>query len=275
MKASSPFSAMHRQLPGLVRSHSGLLWSMIKREVVGRYKGSAMGLFWSFVNPILMLAVYTFVFSVVFQARWSTGTGSKTEFALVLFAGLILFNLFSECVTRAPLLIIGNVNYVKKVVFPVEILPLIVLGNALFHFAVSFGVWLLFYLMFFGLPPLTILLLPVLLVPFIVLVMGISWFLASLGVYVRDVAQVVGIGVMVLMYLSPIFYPISILPEGFQTAMHFSPLSFVIEQARDVMMFNKGINWPAYGLYCLVSLLVCWLGYSWFSFTKKGFADVV
>ena len=275
MNAKQNFWSAPSRVPALVLCHKGLLWSLVRREVVGRYKGSVMGLLWSFVNPMLMLAVYTFVFSVVFQARWSTGSDSKTEFALVLFAGLILFNLFAECITRAPSLITANVNYVKKVVFPVEILPLVVLGNALFHFAVSFGVWLLFYLVLFGVPALTLLWLPLVLLPFVVMVMGLSWFLASLGVYVRDVAQVVGIGVMVLMYMSPIFFPVSVLPAAFQPVIQLSPLSFVVEQARAVMIFGEGIYWPGYALYSLVALLVFWLGYSWFAFTKKGFADVI
>jgi lipopolysaccharide transport system permease protein len=127
----------------------GLVWSMIRREVVGRYRGSVMGLLWSFFNPVLMLAVYTFVFSVVFKARWVGGSDSKTEFALVLFAGLMVFNLFSECVNRAPSLIISNVNFVKKVIFPLEILPIVAFGSAAFHFFVSTVVWFVFYLIFF------------------------------------------------------------------------------------------------------------------------------
>lgn len=275
MNAPVSFWSAPLALPALLRRHAGLLGSLVRREVAGRYKGSVMGLLWSFVNPILMLAVYTFVFSVVFQARWSTGSESKTEFALVLFAGLMLFNLFAECITRAPALITANVNYVKKVVFPVEILPLVVLGNALFHFVVSFGVWLLFYLLLFGLPPLTLLWLPLVLLPFVVLIMGLSWFLASLGVYVRDVVQVVGIGVMVLMYLSPIFFPVSVLPAALQPIIQLSPLSFVVEQARAVMIFGEGIYWPGYALYSLVAVAVLWAGFGWFTFTKKGFADVV
>lgn len=275
MYASPSFLTLPRQLAALVAEHRGLLWSLIRREVTGRYKGSVMGLFWAFVNPILMLAVYTFVFSVVFNARWSGGGDSKTEFALVLFAGLMLYNLFAECLNRAPVLITGNVNYVKKVVFPLELLPLVIMGNALFHFAISFGVWLVFYLVFFGLPPLTIFWLPLLMLPFLLMVMGFSWFLASLGVYVRDVAQVVAIIILVLMYLSPIFYPVAILPEAFQAAMQLSPVTYVIEQARGVMIFGEVPSWLGFCAYSLISLLILWLGYYWFVVTKKGFADVL
>ena len=175
-----------------------------------------MGLLWSFFNPVLMLAVYTFVFSVVFKARWAGGSDSKTEFALVLFAGLLVFNLFAECVNRAPGLILSNVNYVKKVIFPLEILPVVALGSAGFHFLISLVVWSIFYLLFFGIPPATILLLPLILIPLVLITLGISWLLASLGVYLRDVSQIIGVVTTVLMFLSPIFYPIVALPEEYR-----------------------------------------------------------
>src|SRR5690349_10503962 len=178
-----------------------LIRAMVKREVVGRYKGSFLGIFWSFFNPVLMLAVYTFVFSVVFKARWSGGSDSKTEFALVLFAGLLVFNLFAECINRAPGVILANANYVKKVVFPLEILPWVGIGSALFHWLVSLSVWLVAYVIFFGVPHATVLLLPLIMLPLIFLVLGLSWALASLGVYLRDVSQFIGILTTILMFL--------------------------------------------------------------------------
>jgi lipopolysaccharide transport system permease protein len=234
-----------------------------------------MGMLWSFFNPILMLAVYTFVFSVVFKARWAGGTDSKTEFALVLFAGLMIFNLFSECVNRAPSLILGNANYVKKVVFPLEILLVVALGSAIFHFLISFLVWLLFYLVFFGIPPATILLLPVELLPFIFLILGIGWLLASLGVYLRDVTQVIGVTTTVLMFLSPIFYPLEALPEKYRSFLYVSPLTDVIEKSRDLMIWGKGLDWTGWILFLSVSIIVSWLGFAWFQKTRKGFADVL
>lgn len=146
-----------------------LINTLTKREILGRYRGSSFGLLWSFFNPILMLAVYTFVFSVVFNARWGAGSGgSKTEYALVLFAGLIVFNIFAEYASRAPDLVLSNVNYVKKVVFPLEILPWVILGAALFHGLVCLFVWLIFYCIFFGVPHLTVLYFPVVVFPLIV-----------------------------------------------------------------------------------------------------------
>lgn len=258
-----------------VKDNRALIAALIKREVVGRYRGSVMGLLWSFFNPVLMLAVYTFVFSVVFKARWADGSDSKTEFALVLFAGLLIFNLFSECVNRAPGLILLNVNYVKKVIFPLEILPIVALGSAAFHFAVSLVVWLIFYLVFFGIPAITILMLPLVLIPIIFITLGLSWLLASLGAYLRDVGQIISMVTTVLMFLSPIFYPIVALPEIYRPYMQLSPLTFVIEQARGLMIFGGSMDWASWGLWVTISLVIFWLGFAWFQKTRKGFADVL
>jgi lipopolysaccharide transport system permease protein len=252
-----------------------LIRSLVKREIIGRYRGSILGILWSFFNPVLMLAVYTFVFSVVFKARWNAGSDSRTEFALVLFAGLLVFNLFSECVTRAPALILSNANYVKKVVFPLEILPWVSLGSALFHTLVSLGVWLIFYGLFFGIPPVTALLIPIILLPLIAFTMGISWFLASLGVYLRDVSQIIGLLTTILMFLSPIFYPVSSLPEEYRGLFQLNPLTPTIEMARDVLIWGKAPDWSIYGISLAVATFVGFSGFAWFQKTRKGFADVL
>ncbi|PSV19657.1 ABC transporter permease [Photobacterium kishitanii] len=264
-----------KNLFSLVMTNKNLIYTLTKRDITSRYKGSAIGVLWSFITPIMMLAVYTFVFSVVFKAKWNIGSTSKTEFALVLFSGLIIFNVFSECISRAPGLIVGNANYVKKVVFPVEILAIICLLTSLFNFIISFSVWLLFYIIFFGIPHIEILLLPIVLLPFFILILGLSWFLSSLGVYVRDIIQVIGIIIMIMMYLSPIFYPISLIPEAYQKFMYLSPLTYVVEQSRDVMMWGQGINWHAWFIYTGLSCVTAYLGCVWFNITKKGFADVI
>jgi lipopolysaccharide transport system permease protein len=252
-----------------------LIYQMSKREIIGRYKGSTVGLLWSFLTPMMMLAVYTFVFSVVFKARWIGGSDSKTEFALVLFAGLIIFNLFAESASRAPSLIVSNVNYVKKVIFPLEILPVITLISALFNLLISLIVWLLFYLIFFGIPSAQLLLLPIVILPFILLTLGICWFLASLGVFFRDIAQFIGIAINILMYLSPIFFPVTALPVELRQFMLLSPLTSVIEQARNVMIWHRGLDWLAWGEYMGLSLVIAMLGFAWFQKTRKGFADVL
>jgi lipopolysaccharide transport system permease protein len=263
---------------GMARSlwrNRSLTKALIQREVIGRYRGSIMGIMWSFFNPVFMLVIYTFVFSVVFKSRWSGGTDSKTEFALVLFPGLIVFNLFAECFNRAPGLILSNVNYVKKVVFPLEIFPLVSLGSSLFHALISFIVWLLAYLMLFGIPHATILLLPLVILPLLLFILGLTWILASLGVFLRDVSQFISILTSVLMFMSPIFYPASSLPEKFRGYLLLNPLTPAIEMARDVLFWGKIPDMRLVLIYFIVSGAIASLGFAWFQKTRKGFADVL
>ena len=264
----------HEMIASLWRNRA-LALAMTKREVVGRYRGSILGIFWSFFHPLFMLSVYTFVFSVVFKARWGEGSGSKTEFALVLFAGLIVFNLFAECFTRAPGLILANVNYVKKVIFPLEILPWVTLGAALFHAFISLVVWIGAYCLFFGLPHPTILFFPFILIPLCFFIIGVSWALASLGVYLRDVSQIVGLLTTVLMFLSPIFYPITALPEAYRSLLMLNPLMPAIEQSRAVLFWGNSPDWILLGAYYAAMSCLAWLGFAWFQKTRKGFADVL
>lgn len=249
---------------------------MTKRDVVGRYRGSVMGLAWSFFNPILMLSVYTFVFRVVFKARWGGGIEeSKTEFAIILFAGIIVHSLFAECVNRAPSLILGNVNYVKKVIFPLEILPWVAMGSALFHTLVSVSVLLLFFFALNFYLNWTIIFIPLVFVPLILVTIGIAWFLASIGVYLRDVAQTIGIVTTVMLFLSPVFYPISALPPNLQNILLINPLTFIIEQTRDVLIWGRTPDFTGIAYYAAASLLIAWGGFYWFQRTRKGFADVL
>ncbi|MGC7846718.1 ABC transporter permease [Desulforudis sp. 1088] len=253
-----------------------LIWQMTRREVVGRYRGSVMGLAWSFFNPVLMLFVYTFVFSVVFKARWGVGgEESKADFALILFVGMIVHGLFAECINRAPGLIISNVNYVKKVVFPLEILPWVAMGSALFCSLVSVGVLLLAQLLINQSLPWTSLLFPLVLLPLVFAGMGFAWFLAALGVFVRDIGQVTGIFTMVLMFMSPVFYPISALPEKYQGLLQVNPLTLIIEESRKVLIFGSLPNWSSLGIAMIAGLAVAAVGFWWFQKTRKGFADVL
>jgi lipopolysaccharide transport system permease protein len=269
------FPVTPKEMVGSLWRNRELILASTKREVIGRYKGSFFGLFWSFFNPIFMLAIYTFVFSVVFNARWGSDTESKTEFALVLFAGLIVFNLFAECVSRAPTLILANPNYVKKVVFPLEILPFVTLLSALYHAFVSLAIWLVAYSALVDMPHITVLLLPVIVVPFAAFVMGVSWALASFGVFLRDVSQVVGVLVTCLMFLSPIFYPVSAIPERYQYLLHYNPLTTVIEVIRSILYWGNLPDFATVATYWLVTGFISWLGFAWFQKTRKGFADVL
>lgn len=253
-----------------------LIMQMTVREVIGRYRGSVMGLAWSFFNPVLMLAVYTFVFSVIFKARWGVGADeSKTQFALVLFVGMTIHGLFAEVLNRAPGLILGNVNYVKKIVFPLEILPVVSVGSALFHSLISLGVLLSAFWIFHGYLQWTALLFPLVIVPFIVLTLGLAWILASVGVYLRDVGQSIGLVTTVLAFLAPVFYPASALPDAFRPWLMANPLTFVIEQARETIIWGHLPDWPGLALYTTVAVGISGAGYAWFQKTRKGFPDVV
>lgn len=253
-----------------------LVWQLTKRDVVGRYRGSFFGLLWSFFNPILMLAVYTFVFGVVFKSRWGESGGSMAEFAIALFAGLTVYTIFSECINKAPHVILSNPNYVKKVVFPLEVLPWVNLGATLFHAAVSFAVLFVFYFAVHLTINWTFIFLPVVLLPLLVFTIGVSWFLASFGVYVRDVGQAVTILTMVLMFLSPIFYPLANIPESVRPfVIYLNPLTFIIEQTRDILIWGKMPNWSSLAIFYAGSVVVAWLGFVWFQITRRGFADVI
>jgi lipopolysaccharide transport system permease protein len=252
-----------------------LIFSLARRDVVGRYKGSMLGMFWSLLTPLFMLGIYTLVFSQIFKARWNTGTGSKTEFAIVLFAGLIVFNIFSECINRAPGLVLAHGNFVKKVVFPLEILPCVNLISGLFQATISICVLVVFELIVNGTAPLTTLLIPIVLFPLILFTLGASWWLAATGVYLRDIGQTIGIFMTALMFVSPIFFPVTALPERWQLIAKLNPLTFPIEQARQVLVWGTTIDWTEWAAYTGVSAFVAWAGFAWFQKTRKGFADVL
>jgi len=278
-QVANPHAPKPVSLSSLVRSllgHRQLILQMSKRDVIGRYRGSALGLAWSFFNPVVMLTVYTFVFAVVFKARWGMGgEENKGQFALVLFTGMLVHALFAEVVNRAPTLILGNTNYVKKVVFPLEILPVITMGAALFHTLVSLTVLVGAFLLLNGFLHWTVILAPLVLLPLIVLTLGFAWFLASLGVFLRDVGQTVGIITAVLLFMSPVFYPISAIPERIRPWLMANPLTFIIEQMREVVIWGRLPNWLGLGIYLLGAIVVAWAGYAWFQKTRKGFADVL
>lgn len=252
-----------------------LIWNMTRRDVIGRYRGSFLGMAWSFFNPLLMLAVYTFVFSLVFRARWDTGTDSRMEFALVLFIGMMTHGLLAECVNRSPGLITNNSFYVKKIVFPLEIQSWIIMCSALFHLLISLCVWSLIYILVNRTFNWTIVFLPVIYLPLVFFSLGFSWFLSSIGVFLRDVSQITGVFTTILLFLSPVFYPMSAIPEQYRMLIYLNPLTFIIEQARDVLMWGMLPDWPGLAVSFSGGILVAWLGFAWFQKTRRGFADVL
>ena len=272
--APHPASPIH-----LLRSlwhNRQLIRQMTWRDVIGRYKGSAMGLLWSFITPLLMLSVYSFVFIGIFKSRWGTDPNEhKGQFAIVLFTGMIVHALLSDVLNRAPSLILANVNYVKKVIFPLETLVVISTGAALFHALVSLVVLLAASIFLNGALPWTALYLPLILAPLVILALGLGWLLASLGVFVRDIGQSIGLVTTVMMFLSPVFYPITHLPEEYRIYLMANPISFIVLQTREVLIWGNTPDWYGLGIYTVIALSIACLGYAWFQKTRKGFADVL
>jgi len=254
----------------------GLLAQMTRREITRRYKGSLLGLAWSFFNPLLMLSIYTFFFAVVFKSKWGASVPeNKAAYAIILFAGLIMHSLMAECINTAPTIIVGNVSYVKRVVFPLEILPCVSLGSALFHALISLIALVATQLVFMHEVQWTLIYLPLVFVPLILEALGISWILASLGVYVRDVSQITGTIVTILLFLSPVFYPVTALPEAFRGWMSLNPMTFIIGNAREVIVFGHAPDMAELLFVSIYAGIFAVFGYWWFQKTKKGFADVL
>jgi len=253
-----------------------LWWRLTEREVLGRYRGSLLGIGWSFITPMAMLAVYTFVFSQVFKARWGgLEQAGSLGFAVNLFAGLIVFNLFSECVSRAPGLVTSNPNYVKKVVFPLEVLGCVAVGNASFHGLTSLLILLVFELIAFRHLPFTLLWLPLIWLPLILGSLACTWFLSAAGVFLRDIGQLIGVALNMLMFLSPIFFPLSALPAKWQPLLQLNPLAQVIEQTRRAAVQGAHPSAAYIVLATLGTLAACELSFRAFQKSKKAFADVL
>lgn len=262
-------------LPVLWR-HRYLIRQLTWREVTGRYRSSALGFLWSLVTPLVMLSLYTFVFGLVLKARWpGTRAGNLAEFGLMLFAGLTAFSLFSECVSRAPGLIASSPNYVKKVVFPLEVLPVSVLGSALFHTAISALILIVAQQLVSGTPVWTAVFLPLVLLPLVCLALGVSWFLASLGVFLRDIGHTVTLVMQVLFFMTPIFYSQEAMPTRLQFLIRLNPLAPIVNNMRRVSVLGQPPRWEGLAFSMVVGLVVLCLGHAWFAKSKRAFADVI
>jgi lipopolysaccharide transport system permease protein len=253
-----------------------LIRQFTRREIEGRYKGAFLGLFWSFFNPLMLLLIYTFVFGIVFKARWSQSSqGSLGQFALVLFCGLIPFNIFAECMASAATMIISVPNYVKKVVFPLEILAVARLGAAVFHGLISLVILLGANLLINRSIPLSLLLLPLVALPLVFLSLGLMWFLSSLGVFLRDIGYIVALIVQMVMFGAAIFYPYEALPSFARQILRFNPMLSIVENFRRVVLWGQAPSWVGLLLWLAVTGGCMVLGYAWFMKTKKAFADVL
>ncbi|HYG86708.1 MAG TPA: ABC transporter permease [Azospirillum sp.] len=271
------------RIPSSLLRHRYLIRQLTWRDIAGRYRGSVVGLLWSFLTPLVMLALYTLVFGVMFQARWSAVAPERAaalsdghaSFALILFVGLILHGFLAECVGRAPTLILGNANLVKRVVFPLEILGWSTIGSALFHSAVSFAALLVIYALVQGTIQWTVLLLPLVLLPLVLLTLGLVWFLSSVGVFLRDIGQLIPPVTTLLLFLSPILFPATSIPQALRGLLFLNPLTIPVEQARALVIWGVMPDWALLAAYSVVAALVAWGGLIWFNRTRSAFADVM
>lgn len=252
-----------------------LLTQLARRDIASRYQGSAAGLLWAFFSPVLMLLVYTFVFGYVFKARWLGAETDRSFFALNLFAGMLVHGFFAECAIRSPGLLQQHSNFVKRIIFPLWLLPLVPLASALFHTCISFLVLFLAHLVIVQVVHWQLLLLPFLLVPFVLFLLGLVWIISALGVYLKDLSQIIPILVTVLMFMSPVFYPAEALPEQIRPIMYMNPLTPAIETLRAVLFHGELPSALSYGVSFFVSVLFAMLGFVIFNRLKVGFSDVL
>lgn len=252
-----------------------IVFSMARREVIGRYRGSVLGLLWSFLNPLLMLALYTFFFRYIFNAKWPEVGDTTADYAVMLFAGLIVHGMAAEIMTRSTGLIVGNANLVKKLLFPVEVLPWVTLLSALFHTAISFLVLLCFLIFSGGQLHWTLLLLPIVLIPMALLFLGLAWFLSALGAYLRDVEQIIGSVVTLLLFTSTVFFSIEHAPKEVRPILSLNPITEIINNVRKVVVYGVQPDWYNLAVYALVAAVFMQCGYYFFKKTSDGFGDIL
>lgn len=258
-----------------LRYYAWLALQLARRDIQVRYMGTSLGWVWAFVSPMLMLGVYTLAFKYVFKVRWPGAGEGAVEFALHLFAGLLVFQSAAECWGRSSRLVVDQPHLVKKVVFPLALLPWAPVFNALFHVGMSMGLLLVLALVWGVQPHVQWLLLPLVLFPLGVLLWGGSLLLASLGVYIRDLPQVVSLILSLLQFLSPVFYPVSALPPALQPVLGWNPLTVFIEQVRALVFSGALPSIQMWAQSLMVSTLLAVLAYAFFRRVRGGFADVL
>jgi lipopolysaccharide transport system permease protein len=266
------FARLHPMVP---LAHRWLLAQFIRRDILQRYQGSVLGVGWSLLYPLLILGAYTFVFRGVFKARWPGGADSTSEFALQVFAGLVIFNLFGELLGRAPQLVLEQPNLVKRVVFPLEVLAWVAVGTAMFHAVLALVILTLAFWWSSGGLPATALLTPLVLAACVPVLLGLAWLLAGLGVFIRDIGHAMGPAVSMLLFLSPVLYPASALPGSFANLLWLNPLTVPIESLRRLLLQGQAPDWQALGIYTLAGLVFCWVCWRLFERVKPAFADEV
>jgi len=250
---------------------------MIRRDIGQRYRGSYLGLLWSIINPLLMLLIYTFVFSVVFKARWQSSEvdAGIGEYAITLFAGLVPFNLFSEVMNRSPMIVLNYPNYVKKVVFPLEVLVVVIVGAATITSFISLGILVLVNLILAKTIMPTIIFIPLIYLPLQLLALGLGWFLASLGVYIRDIGQGIAVVMQLLLFATPVLYPATSIPAKYSIIIKINPLAMIVNDFRNLLLWGQLFPIKEWFFWLIISIIISITGYVWFMGTKKGFPDVM
>ena len=275
MRSSSSHRAGLLHIPGSLIEHRFVIGQLSKRAILGRYRGTVLGLFWSLITPLLMLAVYTFVFGTILQVRWVSQDGGNAEFAAILFSGMLVHGILAECLTQASTLIVGNPQYVKKVVFPLEALPWVTVISAFFQGVISTGILLAYLFITQGGIPWTAILFPIPLFSLVFVCIAVGWLIAATAVYLKDIAQMMGLLSTVLFFMAPILYPKTALPAEFRHLLYLNPLTYIIEQFRSVVLWGELPDWTGLTLYTLVAMLAAWVSLAWFQKTRNGFADVL
>jgi len=265
---------MTRSIFFILWRHRSLVFELAKREFSRRYRGSFGGIVWSFAQPLFLLSVYTIAFGVILQTRWGF-SGGTIDYALMLFAGLIVFNAFSECLNKSTTLVTDNPNFVKKVVFPLELLPVIAVATALAHAMIAMVAWFLGYLLFFGVPQSTAILFPLILLCFVPVLLGLGWLLSALGVFVKDIGQLTGMLSHALMFLTPIFYSVETAPPLLQNLLNLNPLTFIVEQFRLVLFYGQMPSLGGLAVYFTLACLFAWSSLAVFRRLRPDFADFV
>lgn len=252
-----------------------LIRMFISRDLSARYKNSWMGLLWLILNPLFMLSIYTLVFQHILGVKWGPQPSSGVSFALSLYLGLVVFNLFAESLQAAPMVLRVHANLIKKVRFPILILPTIPVAVALCDAMLGLMIWLIIHLLVQGIPPLTIAYLPIVILPFLLFVMGLCWFISSVSVYVRDTTQLIRFAMTGLLFLSPIFFPLEAMPASLKTILSFNPLAIEIDMLRGIMVEGIAPTWDIYAGFLTFGALTYLAGYHWFTLTRDGFTDVL
>ena len=261
------------ELLGSLWNHRELIIALTNREIRGPYKGGALGISWGIVSPVAMLTIYSFIFSQIFQARWGGTTGGPVNFALNLFSGLIAFNIFSESARKSTRLISDNPNFVKKIIFPLEVLGMATVATSCFHAVLSLSVLLIFKLLFTGGIPFTTLWLPVIWIPLVLGSLATTWLLSAVGVFSRDSDQAVNLGLSLLMFITPIFYPLNALPDKWQTILRLNPLSSIVDQTKRACIDGVAPNSLSVAASIILAMLICEVCLRIFNKSRREFAD--